>query len=77
MDNDYSVCFDWISNNNLSIVGSANITIVPEKNNMLKITIFNITSLTSGAFWKEIAPNEMLYQNLIWEIQKEEYLMEI
>ena len=43
------------------LVGSANITIVPEKNNMLKITIFNITSLTSGAFGKEIAPNEMLY----------------
>lgn len=30
-------------------------------NNMLKITIFNITSLTSGALGKEIAPKEKLY----------------
>ena len=28
---------------------------------MLKITIFNITSLTSGALGKEIAPKEKLY----------------
>lgn len=30
-------------------------------NNMLKITIFIITSLTSGALGKEIAPEEKLY----------------
>ena len=30
-------------------------------NNMLKITIFIITSLTSGALVKEIAPKEKLY----------------
>ena len=43
------------------LVGSANITIVPDKNGMLKITIFNITGLTSGAFGKEIVPQEKLY----------------
>lgn len=32
---------------------SANISIELAPNNMLKITIFNITSLTSGAFGKE------------------------
>ena len=30
-------------------------------NNMLKITVFNITSLTSGALGKEIAPKKKLY----------------
>ena len=47
--------------NMTGLVGSANITIIPGKNNMLKITIFNITSLTSGALGKEIAPKEKLY----------------
>lgn len=36
------------------LVGSATITINPAKDGMLKITIFNITSLTSGAFGKEM-----------------------
>ena len=47
--------------NMTGLVGSANITIIPGKNNMLKITIFNITSLTSGALGKEIAPKEKFY----------------
>ena len=47
--------------NMTGLVGSANITITPGKNNMLKMTIFNITSLTSGALGKEIAPKEKLY----------------
>lgn len=34
-------------------------------NNMLKITIFNITSLTSGAFGKEIAPKEKTLSKVI------------
>lgn len=32
-----------------------------EKINVIKVTIFNITSLTSGAYGKEIGPNEVLY----------------
>ncbi|PVX43757.1 RHS repeat-associated core domain-containing protein, partial [Hallella colorans] len=47
--------------NMTGLVGSANITIIRGKNNMLKITIFNITSLTSGALGKEIAPKEKFY----------------
>lgn len=36
-------------------------------NNMLKITIFNITSLTSGAFGKGIAPKEKTLSKVIHE----------
>jgi hypothetical protein len=39
--------------NLVGLVGSANISIELAPNNMLKVTIFNITSLTSGAFGKE------------------------
>ena len=55
------------------LVGSANITIIPGKNNMLKITIFNITSLTSGALGKEIAPKEKLYPKSYMRVLKFSY----
>lgn len=36
------------------MVGSATVTITPAANDMLSITIFNITSLTSGAYFKDL-----------------------
>ncbi len=42
------------------LVGSANIKIVPNGNN-LKIEIFNVTSLTSGAFGKEVDFTRVLW----------------
>lgn len=35
------------------LVGSGDITFVPKANNIIEVTIFNITSLTSGALGKE------------------------
>ena len=39
------------------MVGSAFVTVTPAENDMLSITIFNITSLTSGAYFKDIYKN--------------------
>ena len=53
--------------NMTGLVGSANITIIPGKNNMLKITIFNITSLTSGASGKGNRPQGKTLPKVIHE----------
>ncbi|MCF8374257.1 MAG: hypothetical protein K9H64_21730 [Bacteroidales bacterium] len=52
-----------VMNNNLSIfgipgfVGSAEVTITPNSEE-LQISIFNVTSITSGDFWKDLPWNE-------------------
>ena len=47
------------------LVGSANVSITSTDNNMLSITIFNITSLTSGAYFKDICTGTELYPKSI------------
>ncbi len=47
------------------MVGSAMVTITPTNDGMLSITIFNITSLTSGDYFKDIGKDTNWYPQSI------------
>lgn len=63
--------FNNLMTNNLNpfniegLVGSAYITVTPAKNGMLSITVFNITSITSGDYTKEITCKSLYPKSII------------